>query len=186
MNDMPSGTTRNTPTKRRLVRGLLAGAAATALVGAGSLPAFAAPGDFSSDTVGAHIGITSAITLSGLTADFTINASIVGTTLAADAVAYTVNTNNVGGYNVTVNSESPTLTAAQAGNTDTIPIASLGVRLAGAAAFTPMAEAKYEITNKATRSAAGGDDYTNDFSITPGFVADGTYSTVLDYIATAN
>jgi len=166
---------------------VLSAAAAAALIATCALPAFAAPGDKSTDTVVANIGITSAITLTGLTAAFTINAPINATTEAQDAVSYTIKTNNAGGYNVTVNAESPTLDPTNTGNTDDIPIENLGVRLGNVTtAYVPISEAPLTISNKTSRSATAGDAYTNDYQIEVGFVADGTYSATLDYVATAN
>ena len=151
--------------------------------------AFAAPGDTSDDTVEANIGITSAIALTGLTSAFTINAPINATTEAQDAVGYTVNTNNAGGYNVTVNSESATLDPDNAAtNDDTIPIENLRVRVGNVTATTylPVSEAPVEISTKATRSAPLGDVITNDYQIEVGFVADGTYTATWTTLATAN
>jgi hypothetical protein len=183
----PTGT--ESPTTKLMLRGVLATAAAAALISVCALPAFAAPGDHSDDTVDAHIGISSAITLTGLTSAFTINAPINATTEAQDAVGYNVNTNNAGGYNVTVNSESATLDPSNTTvNTDTIPIENLRVRVGNVTTTTylPVTEAPVEISNKTSRSAAAGDVITNDYQIEVGFVADGTYSATLDYIATAN
>lgn len=178
------------PPSKHILRRVLATAAATALIGTGTFPAFAAPGDESADTVEARIGISSAITLTGLTSAFTINAPINATTEAQDAVGYTVNTNNAGGYNVTVNSESATLDPdnTAAGNTDSIPIENLRVRVGNVTSTTylPVTESPVEISNKTSRSAAAGDVITNDYQIEVGFVADGTYSATLDYVATAN
>jgi len=183
-----SASTTRSPS-RSVLRGVLSAAAAAALISTCAMPAFAAPGDHSDDTTVANVGITSAIALTGLTSSFTINAPINATTEAQDAVGYTVNTNNAGGYNVTVNSESATLDPDNADtNDDTIPIENLGVRVGNVAATTylPVTEAPVEISNKATRSAPLGDVITNDYQIEVGFVADGTYSATLDYVATAN
>ena len=183
-----AGTVR--PSSTPILRGVLCVTAAAALILACAAPAFAAPGDHSDDTTVANIGISSAITLTGLTSSFTINAPINATTEAQDAVGYTINTNNAGGYNVTVNSESATLDPdnTAAGNTDSIPIENLRVRVGNVTATTylPVTEAPVTISNKASRSAAAGDVITNDYQIEVGFVADGTYSATLDYVATAN
>jgi hypothetical protein len=178
------------PLSKHVLGGLLATAAVTALISSSAFPAFAAPGDESTDTVVANIGISSAIALTGLTPSFTINAPINATTEAQDAVSYNVNTNNAGGYNVTVSSRSATLAPdnAATGNTDSIPIEDLKVRVGNVTSTTylPVTETPVEISNKASRSAAAGDAITNDYEITVGFVADGTYSATLDYVATAN
>jgi len=171
---------------RLAARALVTTAAAAAFLTAATLSASAAPGDQSDDTVVANVGVSSAITLSGLTGTFTLNGLPGDTVAEDDAVGFTVNTNNLGGYNVTIQAESPTLEATAPTNTDSIPIENLGVRTAGTAAYTPVsATAPFIINTKASRSAAGGDEYSHDYTVDIPFVADDTYSATLDYVATA-
>lgn len=171
---------------RLAARALFSAAVAAAFLGASTLSASAAPGDESSDTVVANVGVSSSISLMGLTGQFTLNGLPGDTAFEEDAVAFTVETNNVGGYNVTVQAESPTLVATLPANPDSIPIGALGVRNAGEAAYTPMSStAPFIINTKSTRAAEGGDAYSHDYSVDIPFVADDTYSATLDYVATA-
>jgi hypothetical protein len=178
----PSGTSAKARGYRLVARTVLTTATAAAFIGLAGVSASAAPGDDSADTVVANVGVNSSITLSGLTGQFTLNGLPGDTVAEEDAVSFNVNSNNVGGYNVTVQSETATLAA----NTDAIPIGALGVRTAGAAAYTPVSStAPFIINTKAARSAAGGDDYSHDYTVDIPFVADDTYTATLDYVATA-
>jgi len=164
----------------------LAVAAGALLITAAGAPAWAAPGDTSSDTVVANVGVNSAISLAGLTPAFTLN-GLPGATIAeVGAVAYTVLTNNVGGYTVTVQAEDATLEPA-GDSTDNIAIGALAVRAGGNGAYTPLSNTSAVILrDKDTRSAAAGDDYADDYQVAIPFVADDTYSVTLNYIATAS
>lgn len=172
----------------RLGRGLAA-AAVVGLLGAavGQLPASAAPGDRSSDTTVANVVVNSAITLQGLTPSFTITGLPGDTVAELSAVAYTVLTNNVGGYTVSVQADAPELTPAGT-STDAIPVGNLSVRPNGSnAAYTALsATSPVTLHESGTRSSATGDDYADDYQIDIPFVADDTYSVTLNYIATAS
>ena len=171
---------------RLLFRGLVAGGVLAAAVAASAAPAYAAPGDTSGDTVDAHINVNSSITLSGLTANFTI-AGLPGATVpAVGAVTYNVNTNNIGGYTVSVASESATLAPTTGGNPDSIPIANLGVKASGAGAYTAMNVSPLTLHTKTTRSAEAGDVLSDDYQIAIPFVAEDIYTATLDYLATAS
>ncbi len=171
---------------RLAARALVTTATAAVFLSMACVSASAAPGDESADTVVANVGVSSSITLSGLTGEFTLNGLPGDTVAEEDAVTFNVNTNNVGGYNVTVQSQSAALVATLPANPDSIPIEELGVRNAGAAAYTPVSStAPFIINTKATRSAEGGDAYSHDYSVDIPFVSDDTYTATLDYVATA-
>jgi hypothetical protein len=172
---------------RRVVRRALALTAASGLlVVAAQLPAAAAPGDQSTDTVEANVGVTSAISLTGLTPSFRLNGLPGATVEGLNAVGYTVTTNNVGGYTVTVQADGPTLDPAGA-STDTIPIANLGVRAGDTGAYTALSDTgAVTLRDQNTRSASGGDDYADDYQVDIPFVADDVYSATLTYVATAS
>ena len=177
---------RTEPAGRLVRRALALTAASGLLVVAAQLPAAAAPGDTSDDTVIANVGVTSAISLTGLTPAFTLNGLPNTTVVGLDAVGYTVATNNVGGYTVTVQADSPTLDPAGA-STDTIPIENLQVRAADSGAYTALSDTNaLTLRDKNTRSATGGDAYTDDYQVDIPFVADDTYSATLTYVATAS
>ena len=174
---------------RRVVRRTLALTAASGLlVVAAQLPASAAPGDVSTDTVDANVGVTSAISLTGLTSSFSLNGLPGATVEGLDAVGYTVTTNNVGGYTVTVQADSPTLDpTVNQGNDDTIPIENLQVRAGDTGAYTALSDTNaLTLRDQDTRSAAGGDDYADDYQVDIPFVADDVYRATLTYVATAS
>jgi hypothetical protein len=181
-----------TPTRRsgRLVlRGFLGLAMAAASVAMMGGAASAAPGDTSADTTVANVGITSSIALSGLTSSFTLNGLPGATVTGAGDVTFKVETNNISGYAVSVQAQTPTLVAATAGNLDSIPIGSLQVRqsvVGTPGGWTSISSAgAVTVHTQAARSALGGDAIGNDYQIQIPFVAADTYSATLDYIATA-
>jgi hypothetical protein len=151
--------------------------------------ASAAPGDTSSDTTVANIGVTSSIALTGLTSSFTLNGLPGATVTGAGDVSFNVETNNISGYAVSVQAATPTLVAATAGNLDSIPIGSLQVRqsvVGTPGGWTSISSAgAVTVHTQSGRSALGGDAIGNDYQILIPFVAEDTYSATLDYIATA-
>jgi hypothetical protein len=164
----------------------LAVAAGALLISAAGAPAWAAPGDVSRDTVVANVGVSSAISLAGLTPSFTLNGLPGATVAEIGAVGYTVLTNNVGGYTVTVQADAPALEPA-GDSADNIPVAALSVRAGGTGAYTALSDTVAVILrDKDSRSAASGDDYADDYQVDIPFVADDTYSVTLNYIATAS
>jgi len=172
---------------RRLGRGLaLAGAVGLLATIAGQLPASAAPGDISPASTTANVGVSSSITLQGLTPSFALN-GLPGDTVTGDgAVSYNVQTNNVGGYTVGVTAARDVLLPA-GDSTDYIPIERLSVRPAGDASFTSLSSTNaVTLRDKPTRSVAEGDYYSDDYRIDIPFVADDVYSVTLDYVATAS
>jgi hypothetical protein len=124
------------------------------------------------------------ITLSGLTSSFTLN-GLPHTTVGVDgAVTMTVTTNSPGGYQVTVQAESPALTAALAGNSATIPINLLQVRETGTMPFLPMSNTSAQVIHqRSSASSPNGDAVSNDYQIVIPFVPPDTYSATVDYIA---
>ncbi len=147
--------------------------------------ASAAPGETSGDSTNAHVAVLSAIVLSGLTPDFTL-VGVPGATVSdATAVTFNVSTNNLAGYAVTVQAESPTLAPAAVGNPDSIPIGALAVRETGAATYQPLSDVdSVTVHTQPTRSALGGDELTNDYRVAIPFVNEDTYTATLDYVAT--
>jgi len=165
------------------------GAVAVAtFAGAMILPASAVPGATSSDTTDAHVQVAGAILMSGLTANFTL-AGLPGATVPGPgAVTMTVATNNLAGYDVTVQSATETLRpATPLTNPDSIPIAALSVRETGATAYTRLAGPSggaVTVHTQGVRSAIGGDHLSNDYSVDIPFVNTDTYTATLNYIAT--
>jgi hypothetical protein len=176
------------PTSRRIIgRAVVAGAATIAFAAALLVPASAAPGDTSTDTTDAHIGVSGAISLSGLTSSFTLNGLPGATVTGAAAVTMNVSTNNLAGYDVTVQSQTDTIDPDLLTNPDSIPIGALSVRKSGSGAYTALdgpSGQPVTVVTKAARSAAGGDAVSNDYQIAIPFVNTGTYTATLDYIAT--
>lgn len=160
----------------------IGGLAATAtLVAAGSLGANA---ETDAGSTLANVAVGTSIALTGLTPTFTLTGIANTTVTEPDVVSFTVETNNLAGYAVTVQSATDTLVANTSGNTDSIPIANLSVSEAGTT-FTPMSsEDPFVVHTQSARSAEGGDALTNDYRVAIPFVNSDTYSVTLNYIAT--
>ncbi|MEV7005460.1 putative Ig domain-containing protein [Streptosporangium sp. NPDC051022] len=127
------------------------------------------------------------ITLTDLSADFTLSGSPDTTVRRDEAVTMTVTTNSPDGYSVTVKARSPELTATLSGERFAIPIGNLRVREHGAAAFSPLSHsASVLVHGQSGPSAAGGDAISNDYEADIPFVPATTYSATLDYVATTN
>lgn len=154
------------------VRGLVAAGAVIALLiaGTGTASADSATGD-----VTANVQVLGGITLTGLPTSFLLSGA-PGATLNAP-VGYTVSTNNIAGYSVTVDPDGD-LQPATSTNLDSIPIADL---LVGA---TPLTGASQLVHTKAVKSANGGDSYTDTYSMTIPYVNADTYTATLTYTAT--
>jgi hypothetical protein len=156
-----------------------------ALAGVMSGTAAAAPGDTSTGTTNANVEVSSVIALTALTPDFRLTGLPGATVTGAGAVTFTVETNNLAGYAVTVQSQTPTMTAGTPGNTDSIPIGALSVRETGTTPFTSVSgTGAVTVHTQATRSAQAGDALSNDYEVVIPFVNEDTYSATLDYIAT--
>ena len=172
-------TRHHTNAGRRVASAACVAAAVTALV------PVQASAQTATDDTRATVVVNSAISLTGLTESFTLT-GLPGATVSGDAVAtYTVETNNLAGYVVTVQSRTATLDPTDAGNTDTIPIGALSVRETGTTDYTPLSETvPVTVHRQTTRSAEGGDDLSTDYQVVIPFVNEDTYTAVLDYVAT--
>ncbi len=167
-------------------RAVALAAAVTLLAFGAAAPAFAAPGDTSVDTTIANVEVSSAIALNALTPSFTLVGLPGATVTGNGAVEFNVETNNAGGYAVTVQAEDDVLNPADTDNPDVIPIGNLRVRETGDGAFTSLNDAAaVTVHRQAVRSASGGDALSNDYQVSIPFVASDTYSVTLDYVATA-
>ncbi|HYQ62516.1 hypothetical protein [Actinophytocola sp.] len=176
---------RRKHTGRLVLRGVLGATAVAALAGAMSGTAAAAPGETDTGTTTANVAVNSAIALTGATPSFTLTGLPGATVTTNGAVTFNVETNNLAGYAVTVQSQTTTMTPGVAGNTDSIPIGALSVRETDGTAFIPVSgTAPVTVDAKDTRSAQGGDALSNDYEIVIPFVNEDTYSATLDYIAT--
>lgn len=163
----------------------LAAVAGALLVSAVSAPAWAIPGQTSTDSTVARVVVESAINLTGLTEDFTLTGIPGATVTGAAAVGFNVATNNFAGYTVTVQARNDVLSPVTTGNPDTIPVSALRVRGDGTNGYVPVTNAAPVLVHtQPTRSALGGDDLTNDYQMTIPFVNEDTYAVTLDYVAT--
>lgn len=166
--------------RRALTLGVAASAAIALFIGGIGGTALAAQ-----DTTVVHVGVDPAIALSGLTSAFTLNGAPGGTITENGAVTMNVQTNNIGGYSVTVRSETPTLVAGAVGNVDAILIDLLHVRETGTTTFQPMSNLNPVMVHlQGGRSVPAGDVISNDFLVDVPFVATDTYSATLDYVVT--
>jgi hypothetical protein len=174
-----SGTRRQTP---RLVRGsIVATALAVAAVG---MSAGSASADPDGDTT-ANAVVQSGITLTALTPAFTLTGTPGATVATTTPVTYNVETNNVTGYTVTVQSATATMLPADTvANPDTIPIGDLTVRESLTTAYTAVnATTGVIVHDQDGRSANGGDALSTDFQMRIPTVNADTYSVTLNYLA---
>jgi len=175
-------------TSKTVARGVLSFTAAIALVSALGTSASAAPGDTSDDTSVSNVGVTSSILRSALTPSFTLNGLPGAIMTGLAAVTMNVSTNSLGGYAVTVLAAGQVLSATDAGNPDSIPMAALQVRESAEGdngSFTSLSDAgSVSVHTQGVRSAEGGDALSNDYRVAIPFVAEDTYAVTLNYIAT--
>lgn len=151
-----------------------------AVASSGGAPALAST---SSGSTTANVTVLSSITLSGLTSSFTLTGNIGTTQTQNGAVTMNVLTNNLTGYNVTVQSASATL-AGSGGNPDSIPIANLKVRETGGVAFVAVSNLlPFVVHAQITPSAGAGDSVSNDYQVVIPNVRADTYSVTLNYVA---
>ncbi|HEY3670644.1 MAG TPA: putative Ig domain-containing protein [Acidimicrobiia bacterium] len=126
------------------------------------------------------------ITLSGLTPSFTLSGPPNSTVDAEGAVTMTVTTNSTSGYAVSVLAQSSWLTSATPENTEKIAIDRLRVRETGTTTFQQLlAGTSSTVHVQHGPSSAGGDAVSSDYRVHIPFVRPDTYSTTLEYIASA-
>jgi hypothetical protein len=131
----------------------------------------------------AHVSVNPGITMTGLTSSFLLSGAPGATITLPTAVSYNVETNNVAGYAVTVESVGATMIGTGA-NVDTIPIADLTARDSGAGTYSALSNAAATtVHTQATRSANGGDNLSTDYQIRIPVVNADTYSATLNYVA---
>jgi hypothetical protein len=164
-------------------RGLIGAALSTALF---SVAVGSASAATSSGSTTANVAVQSGISLTGLTPSFTLTGAPGTIATSSGAVNFNVETNDVAGYAVTVQSAAATLAPTLVGNTDSIPISLLGVRQSGPGAYLPISNVLPTLVHtQASRSANGGDNLSNDYQITVPVVNPDTYTATLNYVATA-
>ncbi|GLZ42382.1 hypothetical protein Acsp05_60060 [Actinokineospora sp. NBRC 105648] len=167
------------------MRGTVVGAAVAAFAGMTMGSAVAAPGDTDTGSTDANVEVTTSIALTGLTPSFTLSGIPGATVTGLGAVALNVETNNLAGYSVTVQSQTATMVAGAPGNTDSIPIGALSVRETGTTPYTALSSATTAtVHSQSTRSAEGGDALSDDYQVDIPFVNEDTYTATLDYVAT--
>ncbi len=173
-------------TGRLVVRGAVG--AAVLVLGVGGLAGTASAAE-DDGTVDGNVVVGSSIVLSGLTPSFTLTGIPGATVEGLGVVDYNVETNNLAGYAVTVQSQTDTMLATAAGNLDSIPIGALSARDGGVGTFTyvPVADSTSlvgtTVHTQATRSAENGDALSTDFQVDIPFVNSDTYTATLDYVA---
>jgi hypothetical protein len=166
-------------------RGFVGTAALVALVGGLAGTASAAPGDTATGTSLANVTVGGVIALTALTPTFNLPGNPGSTVTGGGAVTFNVQTNNLAGYTVTVESATPVL-SPPTGNPDSIPIGNLSVRETGTGTFTALSNIiPVVVHTQATRSAPLGDSLSNDYQVVIPFVNQGVYTATLNYVATA-
>jgi hypothetical protein len=179
----PPSTTKHGRGYRLAGRIAFTTATAAAFVGMATVSASAAPGDDSTANVTANVNVDSTINLALNQTSFTINATPDSTQALAAAVTGTVTTNSATGYNVGVVAEEDTLQPTT--GTQSIPIANLQVTDSDGV-YAPLSDTAAVITTtKATRSAANGDNFSDDYKIAVPLVVTDLYHVTLNYTATA-
>ena len=150
------------------------------------IAALAAGPAYAANTTTANVGVGNVLTLSGLTAAFTLS-GVPGTTQTnASAVTMNVKTNNRLGYTVTVQANAASMSGATAGNLDTIPVSALNVTN-NLGVYTAMSNtAATTVALTAVKSTGTGDTVTNGYQIVIPWVNSDTYSVTLNYIAANN
>ncbi len=126
------------------------------------------------------------IGMSDLSSGFTLTGLPHATVTADGAITMTITTNSPAGYTVTVQASSDVLSSSSGGNTVTIPLSALLVRESGTTAWLPVTSLLPVLVHQQnTPSAPSGDAVSNDYQMLIPFVPDDTYTTTLDYIASA-
>ncbi len=161
--------------------GVLTNRVVSAAVGSTCTAGSADPGCVTSTTVAARF-----ITMTGISPSFVLS-GLPHTTVTADgAVTMTITTNSAGGYVLSVQATTATLTGAAPGNAETIPVDQLGVRESGTAIFQPLSTSVPVVVHtQSGPSQPEGDAVSNDYQVHIPFVAPDSYSTTLDYIVSA-
>lgn len=164
----------------RLGGGLALVVAGLSLIGSAGVSAFAAGGSTT-----ANAAVNQSITLSGLTASFTITGNPSTTATSASAVSYNVTTNDRNGYTVTAQAAAATMAGAAVGNTDTIPIADLSAKDSAAATYSALSNtAALTLESTSAKTSNTGDNLTNGYQLAIPFVNADTYSVTINYTAT--
>ena len=155
-------------------------------LGAG-LSATPARADTDAGTTTVNVEVSSGITLTGLTASFTLTGAPGSlATTGLTPVTMLITTNNSAGYNVTVQPDAASLTGAISGNTDTIATSDLEVDgPTQGGAYEPLdAAVPLVVYTKTSQSGPNGDTADNNFRVTVPAIRADTYSGSLDYIVT--
>ncbi|MEU5692378.1 fibronectin type III domain-containing protein [Actinosynnema sp. NPDC020468] len=126
------------------------------------------------------------IALTGLAQSFTLS-GLPNSAVSADGiVTMTVTTNSTTGYVVTVRATGPALNAVTPGNGASIPVERLAVRESGTTAFQPLSVTDPRLVHRQNApSSPGGDAVSNDYRVDIPLVPSDTYTTTLEYIASA-
>jgi hypothetical protein len=164
-------------------RGVIGFALAAALVGGSAGAAFATTGQDSGQSTDAHVAVAEGITMTGLSSGFTLS-GIPGVVDGDTSVSYNVETNNVAGYTVTVQSQDADLVGTGL-NTDVIPIGTLKVKNSSGN-FVGVSDASTTLVHtQAERSADGGDALGSEYQMLIPVKNADTYTATLDYVATS-
>ena len=177
-------------TGRLVVRGAVG--AAVVVLTVGGLAGTASAQETDDGPVDANVEVSSSISLTGLTSSFTLSGIPGQTVVTGESdnpddrpVTYNVQTNNLAGYTVTVQSETDTMIADNPDNTDSIPIGALSVRETGETAYTPLSDTVPALVHsQEDRSVADGDELSTDFQVVIPFVNSDNYDATLNYVAT--
>ncbi len=156
--------------------------AGLALAATGASPAVAAPSNGNTD---ANVGVNNTISMSGVTASFTLTGDPNATVSAPGAVTMNVKCNNRTGYTVSVQAGAANFVGANAGNSDTFAVTELKVTASGASNAPVSPTTARQVHSRSDRTTQTGDAISNDYAMTIPWIAPDTYVVTLQYIAAA-
>jgi hypothetical protein len=169
--------------KRLIPLGMIGAAAVLASIVGGAGVASADTGSTANTSTNASVTVDPEISFGGISSGFNLE-GLPGANVEEDnAVNMNVVTNNLAGYDVTVQSVDDALEPSLLNNPDSIPLSDLLVSGDSSGGFQPLTGSVL-VHTQSTRSAEAGDDLSNNYEVNVPFVNQDTYSTTLNYIAT--
>ena len=127
----------------------------------------------------------STVSLSDLTETVELAGPPDTTVTRNGAVTMTIDSNNPGGYAVTVQGAADQLVSADNSITSTIPLSELLFRETGTTLFQALTTDPQLVHDRFTVTAPGGDAVSSDYQMHLPYADPGTYSVTLEYLVTA-
>ena len=127
----------------------------------------------------------STVALSDLTSTVELAGPADATVTRNGAVTMTIDSNNPGGYSVTVQGEADQLVSADNSITGTIPLSDLLFRETGSTLFQPLTTDPQLLHDRTGATAPDGDAVSSDYQMHLPYVDPGSYTATLEYLVTA-